>query len=171
MQQSRTARAFLRPAQKTGRVSVRTHAYAARILFEGLRAIGLRYHAGGAHGAVKEVCAPREIILSAGALNSPRLLRISGIGDPEHLRGLGVDTVAALPGVGANLTDHYQMRVAARLKDIRTVNERGRGLPLLLEIATWGLGSRGTILGMGAVPMRVFMRSDPAMDAPDLQLG
>lgn len=166
-----TARAFLHPAERTGRVSVRTHAYAARILFEGKRAIGLRYHAGGPHGTPSEVRARREVILSAGALNSPRLLQISGIGDPRHLRGLGVDPVAALPGVGANLTDHYQVRAAVRLKDIRTVNERGRGLALVSEVAKWALGSRDTILGMGPVPMRVFMRSDPALDAPDLQLS
>lgn len=166
-----TARAFLHPAEKTGRVLVRTRAYAARILFEGKRAIGLRYHAGGPNGAAKEVHALREVIPSAGALNSPRLLQISGIGDPEHLRGLGIDTVAALPGVGANLTDHYQVRAAVRLKDIRTVNERGRGLSLVWEVAKWVLGSRDTILGMGPVPMRVFMRSDPALDSPDLLLS
>ena len=114
----------------------------------------------------------RFVACLAGSLMLPTLALATDAASPAEPAGAeGVDTVAALPGVGANLTDHYQMRVAARLKDIRTVNERGRGLPLLLEIATWGLGSRGTILGMGAVPMRVFMRSDPAMDAPDLQLG
>ncbi len=150
---------------------MRTHAYASRILFEGSRATGVRYMAGGPNGTPREVRARREVILSAGALNTPRLLQISGIGDPAHLGTLGVGTVAALPGVGANLTDHYQVRAAVRLRDIRTVNERGRGLSLVWEVAKWGLGSRDTILGMGPVPMRVFLRSDPALDSPDLQLS
>lgn len=166
-----TARAFLHPAQKTGRVSVRTASYASRIVFEDRRAVGVTYLVGGPHGAPKTVRARREVIVSAGALNTPRLLQISGIGDPGHLSTLGVETVAALPGVGANLTDHYQVRAAVRLKDIRTVNERGRGLSLGWEIAKWTLGRRDSILGMGPVPMRVFLRSDPALDAPDLQLS
>ena len=165
-----TARAFLRPALKTGRVSVRTRSYAARILFENRRAIGIRYLVGGPHGRPAEVRARREVILSAGAINTPRLLQISGVGDPDHLHTLGVATVQSLPGVGQNLTDHYQVRVTGRVKNIGTLNERGRGLPLFWEIAKWMCG-KSSILSMGPVPIRVFLRSDPALDTPDLQLA
>jgi len=165
-----TARVYLRPAQKTGRVSVRTMCYAEKVLFEGRRATGVRYRKGGPRGAPVEVRARREVILSAGAINTPRLMQISGLGEPEHLRDLGVATVHALPGVGASLTDHYQIRLAARLRNTRTINERSTGLALGWEITKWLLGGQ-SILNMGPVPMRVFMRTDPALDTPDLQMS
>ena len=165
-----TSRVYLRPAQKCGRVSVRTMCYAEAIRFEGRRATGVRYRKGGPNGVSVEIRARREVILSAGAINTPRLMQISGLGDPEHLRDLGVDTVHALQGIGANLTDHYQIRLAARLHNIRTINERSTGLALGWEIAKWLFGGE-SILNMGPVPMRAFMRTDSALDVPDLQMS
>lgn len=165
-----TARVYLRPAQKTGRVSVRTTCYAEKILFQNGRATGIRYRKGGPNGKPVEVRARKEVILSAGAINTPRLMQISGVGDPEHLQDLGVHPIHALPGVGANLTDHYQIRLAARLRDIRTINERSSGLSLGWEITKWMVGGQ-SILNMGPVPMRIFMRSDDALDVPDLQMS
>lgn len=164
------ARAFLRPALRTGRVSLRTNSPALRVLLHKARATGVRYRAGGRGGPEREVRARREVILSAGAINTPRLLQISGIGPAAHLRSIGVDVAVDLPGVGQNLADHYQLRVAARVKGIGTLNERGRGLPLVREILKWAVG-RPSILGMGPVLMRLFCRSDPALDRPDLQLS
>jgi choline dehydrogenase len=163
-----TARAFLHPAVKTGHISVRTEAYVSRILFEGKKAVGVQY-TEGANGSPKEVYARREIIVSAGALNTPRLLQISGIGDPEHLTTIGVPVVAPLKGVGANLADHYGVRVAAKVKSIRTINERGRGVPLLWEIAKWVVGAP-SILGIGPSLMRMFTRTDPQLEHPNLQM-
>lgn len=163
------ARAFLHPAIKTGRVSVRTSSYAERLLFEGRRAVGVRYMKGSPGGRAVEVAARREVIVSAGAINTPRFLQISGIGDPAHLRSLGVQVAVPLPGVGQNLHDHFQVRVAAKVAGITTINERGRGAPLGWEIVKWLL-NRASIVGIGPSLMRMFVRSNPALDTPDLQM-
>ncbi|WP_321800478.1 GMC family oxidoreductase [Caballeronia sp. J97] len=170
MRRMSAARAYLRPAVKTGRVDVRTDSPAIRVLFENRRAVGVRYRAGASGAPEREVRARREVIVSSGALNTPRLLQISGIGCADHLRSIGVDVEVNLPGVGANLCDHYNLRVAAQVRDISTVNERGRGLPLLWEITKYFAG-RPSILSMGPVPMRFFFRSDPSMPTPDLQVS
>src|SRR3954451_14208413 len=107
------ARAFLKPAMRTGRVEVRTESYAEAVTFEGKRATGVRYRVGSPHGRMQTVLARREVILSAGALNTPRLVQLSGIGPADVLAALGVEVVHESPGVGANLVDHYQVRVAA----------------------------------------------------------
>ncbi|WP_416400231.1 GMC family oxidoreductase [Alicycliphilus denitrificans] len=165
-----SARAYLHPALKTGRVSLRTESPATRVLLEGRRAVGVRYRAGGTGAPEREVRARREVIVTAGALSTPRLLQISGIGDADHLRSIGVRPVADLPGVGANLVDHFNLRVAVKVKGVPTINERGRGLPLLWEIAKYFIG-QPSILSMGPVPMRFFFRSDPSLPRPDLQVS
>ncbi|MCO5063920.1 MAG: GMC family oxidoreductase N-terminal domain-containing protein [Rhizobiaceae bacterium] len=164
------ARAFLKPALKTGRVSLRANSSATRILFRDGEAVGVEYRKGGKGGPVSEVRARREVILSSGALNSPRLLQISGVGPKEHLRSLGVEVIRDIPGVGANLSDHFQLRVATKVRGLSTVNERGRGIPLAWEIAKWAAG-RPSLLGMAPTLMRLFFRSDPALDNPDLQIS
>ena len=163
-----TARAFLRPAMTSGRISVRTSSYACRILVRNGKACGIRY-LSGQNGPPVDVYARREVIISAGALNTPRLLQISGIGDPDHLAAIGVPLVAALPGVGANLTDHYGVRVAAEVAGVETINERGRGISLVWEIAKWSVGAP-SILGIGPSLMRMFARSEPHLENPDLQM-
>lgn len=164
------AQAYLRPARKTGRVDVRTDSPATRVLLEGRRAVGVRYRAGGPGAPEREVRARREVIVSAGALNTPRLLQISGIGEASHLQSIGVPVQVELPGVGANLVDHYNLRVAVKVKGAPTINERGRGLPLALEIGKYFLG-KPSILAMGPVPMRFFFRSEPGLPRPDLQVS
>ncbi len=165
-----SARAYLHPALKTGRVDLRTGSPATRLLLDGQRAVGVRYRAGDTGAAEREVRARREVIVTAGALNTPRLLQISGIGDAEHLRSIGVQPRHHLPGVGANLVDHFNLRVSVKVKGVPTVNERGRGLPLLLEITKYFIG-QPSILSMGPVPMRFFFRSDAALPRPDLQVS
>lgn len=165
-----TARAFLRPAVATGRVTVLTESYVEAVTFDGRRATGIRYRAGSTTGEVREIEARREVIVSAGTLNTPRLLQISGIGPAQLLASIGVPVIHDSPGVGENLVDHFQLRLAARVKNCPTLNERGRGLPLLREIALW-LAGRPSILGMGPVPMRAYYRSDPALDNIDTQLS
>lgn len=165
-----SARAYLHPALKTGRVSLRTDSPATRVLLEGQRAVGVRYRRGGKGAPEHEVRARREVIVTAGALNTPRLLQISGIGDAQHLRTIGVKPVVDLPGVGANLVDHFNLRVAVKVKGVPTINERGRGLPLAWEIAKYFIG-QPSILSMGPVPMRFFFRSEPSLPRPDLQVS
>ena len=98
-----TANAFLRPALKRPNLTLRTKALASRILFEGKRAVGIEYTSRGKTGQAK---ARREVILSGGAINSPQLLMLSGIGDPAQLKPLGIEPLIAAKAVGRNLQDH-----------------------------------------------------------------
>lgn len=102
------ARAYLRPVMGRPNLEVRTRAFVTRILFEGTRAVGVEYVRG--RGAPRRVRAG-EVILCGGAINSPQLLQVSGVGDTEHLRDLGIDVVHHLPGVGENLQDHLEVYV------------------------------------------------------------
>ncbi|MEC3977053.1 GMC family oxidoreductase [Amycolatopsis sp. H20-H5] len=98
-----TADAYLRPALSRPNLTVRTHAQTTRVLFEGTRAVGVSYLDGGTEHAAR---AASEVVLCGGAINSPQLLMLSGVGPAEHLREHGIDVVAALSGVGENLHDH-----------------------------------------------------------------
>jgi choline dehydrogenase len=107
------ANAYLRPAMRRANLTVRTRARATRILFEGRRAAGVAYLR---EGVSHEAHARREVIVSAGSINSPQLLKLSGVGPAEELRELGIAVVHALPGVGENLQDHleFYFQVASR---------------------------------------------------------
>jgi choline dehydrogenase-like flavoprotein len=112
------ATAFLRPAMKRRNVNVRANAQVTAIRFEGKRAIGVSYLQQGS-GVAHEVAARRDIILSSGAANTPKLLQISGIGPASLLRKLGVPIVLDLRGVGDNLQDHYTTRMGSARKGRR----------------------------------------------------
>jgi len=111
------ATAFLHPAVKRGNVTVRTHAHATEIMFDGKRATGVRYAVGGRGGEAKEVRARKEVILSGGTYNSPQLLQLSGVGAPDLMQSHGIAVRHALPGVGEGLQDHYAPRSVARVKN------------------------------------------------------
>ncbi len=162
-----TARAFLYPAIARGGIDLRTLAQVTRIQFDGKRATGVAYRQGGPTGAERFVAARREIILCGGAINSPALLQRSGIGPAARLAGLGIAPVRDLPGVGENLRDHYAVRMVARARG-PTINGLSRPPRLWGEIAKWALG-RPSILGLSPSLVHVFWKSDPALDAPDLQ--
>ena len=161
------ARAFLYPAMKRGNTDVRTDAHVLRILFEGKRAVGVLYRLDGQERAVY---ARKEIILSAGAAGSPHILQLSGIGDPGHLRGLGLDVVHALPGVGENLQDHYAARIVLRIQGAKTINERVRGLPLLREVIRYATTRRG-VLALTPTLLYCFGKSDPSLEYGDIQVS
>jgi choline dehydrogenase-like flavoprotein len=163
------ARAFLHPAMKRGNLAVRTRAHATDIVFEGMRAVGVRYRKGGRDGTPVEVRARREVVLAGGAVNSPQLLQLSGIGAPALLQSLGIPLRHALPGVGDNLCDHYAPRFVARVKNVDTINERARGWKLGAEILKWLLTGNG-ILAQSPTVIYCFWRSDPAIETSDLQL-
>jgi choline dehydrogenase len=163
------ARAFLHPAMRRQTLEVRTRAHVASLVFEDKRAVGVRYRNGGRNGPLIELRARREVILSGGTFNSPQLLQLSGIGAPAHLRSLGIDVRHALPGVGENLRDHYAPRVAVRVKNMNTINERSRGLRLAAEIAKWCVGAQ-SILGLSPTQVYCFWKSDDALETSDIQL-
>ncbi|HWV97051.1 MAG TPA: GMC family oxidoreductase N-terminal domain-containing protein [Xanthobacteraceae bacterium] len=164
-----SATAFLHPATKRGNVRVITHAHATNVVFDGKRAVGVRYAKGGRGGAMHEVRARREVILSGGAYNSPQLLQLSGVGDPALLHSLGIEVRHALPGVGEGLQDHYAPRSVARVKNIKTINERARGINLALEAIKWATTRRG-ILALSPTMVYCFWHSGETTESSDLQL-
>src|ERR1700733_1492127 len=163
------ATAFLHPARKRGNVDVRTHAHATEIVFEGKRAVGVRYRRGGKNGTLHEVRAAREVILSGGTYNSPQLLQLSGVGAPELLASHGIEVRHALAGVGEGLQDHYAPRSVARVKNIKTINERRRGLNLVGEAIKWAATRRG-LLSLSPTMVYCFWHSGETTESSDLQL-
>lgn len=163
-----SARAFLGSARKRPGVEIRTNAQVTAILFEGKRAVGVRYKKGGPAGAEHTVNARREVIVCAGTINTAKLLQISGVGDAALLGDIGVPVVHDLPGVGNHLRDHYGVRMVSTVKGIRTINNRVQGPPLLLEIARWLL-RKPSLLAVSPSLAHVFWKSDETMANPDLQ--
>ncbi len=160
-----SARAFLRPARRRGNIDVRTHAQATRICVDGRRANGVEYRDGS--GDTRTVSARRGVILAAGAINSPKLLQLSGIGPAALLRAHGVQVVHELAGVGENLRDHFGPRLVHRTRGVRSLNERARGVSLAVEIACWLLG-RPSIIGVPPALCYAHAMSDPSLRDPDI---
>jgi choline dehydrogenase len=161
-----TARTFLAEARHRANLKVETNAIATRLLFEGRRCVGVAFRQNGVD---RELRAAREVIVAGGAVNSPHLLQISGIGPANHLQAIGVPVVHDLPGVGANLNDHYVVRVSHRVRDAVTINQLSRGLRLAREVARWATVGDGA-LTFGVTSAMVFCRSRDGLASPDLQL-
>ncbi|MBI1396902.1 MAG: FAD-dependent oxidoreductase [Betaproteobacteria bacterium] len=163
-----TARTFLRPVRANGNVVVRTNAQVVRIVFSGTRARGVEYvHAKGTT-PVRTVSARKEVIVCAGAINTPKLLQLSGIGPGPLLQSLGIPVVAALPGVGKNLRDHFSVRVVARAKNVTTINELSRAPRLWAQVARWVM-KQPSILALSPSLVHYFWHSRPGLTRPDLQ--
>ena len=161
-----TAQTYLREARGRGNLRVETDAQGGRLLFEGKRCVGVTFQRGG---NLTEVRARREVIVSGGSINSPHILQISGVGPAAHLQSLGVPVVHDLPGVGANLIDHYVIRVVHRVHGTPTVNEVARFPRVLPEILRFALTGRGA-LTFGVTTAQVFCDSREGLASPDLQL-
>ena len=163
-----TARAFLKPARSRSNLTVRTHAHATRVLLDGKRATGVEYAKGGRGGPLATVHARREVIVAGGAVNSPQLLQLSGIGPPELLKSLGIEVRHAMAGVGENLRDHYAPRFSMRVKNIETLNERAKGLNLIGEVVKYLAGGK-SIVNLSPSMVYGFWHSDLTQRALDLQ--
>jgi choline dehydrogenase len=159
------ARAYLDPARRRPNLAVRTGALVRRIRFEGSRATGVEYLR---RGRPKEVRAEREVILAGGAINSPQLLMLSGVGDADHLRPLDVPLVAHLPGVGRNLQDHVEIYVQhACTQPISLYGAQNPWSKLRIGLE-WIFLKRG--LGASShFEAGAFIRSRPGIEHPDLQ--
>jgi len=158
--------AYLHPAMSRPNLAVETRAQATRILFEGKRAIGVEYVQGGETRVAR---ASSEVILAGGAINSPQLLQLSGIGPAGLLREHGIDLVHDLPGVGENLQDHFVTGETFRLKKgIISVNELVRG-PRFIGEAFKYLFKRKGLLTLSAAHIAVFCKSRPDLAGPDIQ--
>ena len=159
-------RAFLKPAMKRPNLRVITHAQAERVLLAGKRAVGVAFRQGGQSHTVR---ANREVILCGGAINSPQLLMLSGIGPAEHLAAMGIEPAHDLPGVGQNLQDHYQVRFVYKCTEAITVNDI---MMSPMRMAIMGLQYalfRTGPLTASAGQVGIFTKSRPELEAPDIQ--
>lgn len=161
------AQTYLRRAKNRPNLKIVTGAFGARVLFTGSRASGVAFIQDG-----QERIQPvrQEVIVCAGALRSPQVLQLSGIGDPTHLRALGIEPRVSAPAVGRNLRDHFIIRVGHRVHGVTTINERARGLPVVKEALIYALAGIG-MLTMGAGAAAAFLRTNPDLPAPDVQLS
>ena len=163
-----TARTYRWPARRRANLSVRTNARAVGIVFDGPRAAGVRYVKGTSLTTARQVSARREVIVCGGALNTPKLLQLSGVGPAELLRELGVPVVRDLPGVGANLSDHFSVRIVMGVKNSSTINELSRLPRLVGQVARWVLG-QPSILALSPSLVHWFWNSRAGLARPDLQ--
>ena len=158
--------AYLHPVMARPNLRVETRALTTRVLFEGKKAVGVAYLQGGEPRIAK---AAREVILAGGAINSPQLLQLSGIGEEGLLRAHGIELIAHLPGVGENLQDHYVITMTWRLKaGTVSVNELTKGARFLGETVKY-LFQRKGLLSLSAAHIAAFCKSRPDLSSPDIQ--
>ena len=161
------ADAFLRPALRRQSVSLMTHAQVTGLAMNGTRVTGVHYR--DRSGTTHTITTGREVILSAGTVNTPKILQMSGIGAPELLSSVGIAVRHASPGVGENLRDHYSVRMTARAKNVTTINELARWPRLSREIAKWALG-RPSVLALCPTIAFVHGKSHPDLEDADLRI-
>jgi choline dehydrogenase len=159
------ARAYLHPLMNRPNLKVITAAQAACVVLDGRRAVGVRYRRDG-DPTLQQVNAQQEVIVCAGAANSPKLLQLSGIGDPDRLGEHGIAVLHALPAVGENLADHYSPRIVVRAKNIETINAMVSGPRLAGQLLRWA-ARKPSVLSLSAALVYAFGRSDPSLHAPD----
>jgi choline dehydrogenase len=160
------ATAFLKPVLDRPNLRLEIGCLAEAVLFDGRRAIGVRWRQGG---EARSARCRGEVILAAGAIGSPQLLLLSGVGPAEHLRQCGITIALDRPGVGANLQDHLQLRLIYKVEGIKTLNERYHApLGFAGMLAEYALFRRGP-LTMAPSQLGLFTRSDSDQDRANLQ--
>jgi choline dehydrogenase len=161
-----TARSFLKQAAKRPNLVIKTGALVHRLLAQGRKITGVRYAIG--HKLI-DAAADREVIVSAGTVNSPHLLELSGIGDAQRLKAQGIDLLCDLPGVGENLQDHYNAALAFQfVPGTPSINAMARGLPLLGALWRYWRHRDG-MMSIGPAHVTAFARSRPDVHWPDVQ--
>ncbi len=161
-----TAVAYLNPAKSRSNLTVITKARAGKILFEGKKAVGIEYHQNGQTHTAK---ANKEVLVCAGAVQSPQILKLSGIGPAEELKSFGIDVVADLQGVGENLQDHLDVGIqyycTKPVTFARTFKNPLLGLGAIFQYVT----ARKGLLTSNGLEVGAFLKSNPALERPDLQ--
>jgi choline dehydrogenase len=158
--------AYLKPTRSRENLRIETNAHATGVMLEGRKAVGVRYRQDG---AMRTARASREVILSAGSLQSPQLLQLSGIGPANLLKKNGIDVVHELKGVGQNLQDHLQFRLMFRVSKPITTNDDLRSLFSQARIGLqWLIAGTGP-LGIGINQGGLFTRILPGSKTPDIQ--
>jgi choline dehydrogenase-like flavoprotein len=159
------AATYLRAAKKRPNLHIVTGALVHRVVFDGKRAVGVAFER---QSGIERADAVREVILSAGAIGSPHLLQLSGVGDPEVLAKAGIAVHHSLQGVGKNFQDHYIARMSCLVRDLETLNERRKGLPFVNELrryVTHGAGMLTYSASLCAASVKVL----PESATPDVQ--
>ena len=158
---------YLHPIETRSNLRIATRALARRILFEGNRAVGVEYEQ---NGEIKTARANVEVILAAGAVESPKLLELSGIGNGDRLRELGIPVLVERKAVGENLQDHYMIGAQWSVKPgYETVNQLAHGLPLAREILKYAFGRKG-LLSYAVAHLTAFTKTRPELASPDVQI-
>ena len=162
---SSSASAFLAPAKNRSNLTILTGAQVQRILFNGRQSRGVI----ASHRGRNRTFRASEVILCGGAINSPQLLMLSGIGPAEQLRAFGIEVVHDLPGVGRNLHDHLLVQHLAEVAPQHSINRQMRGPRLVPEVLRYLLRRDG-LLTIGASQAAAFLKTDATLDRPDIQL-
>ncbi|WP_417586936.1 GMC family oxidoreductase [Pararhodobacter oceanensis] len=161
-----TASGFLRPALKRPNLRVLTHALTERLTLDGKTVTGVAFTRKGRTYTAR---AQAEVLLAAGAINSPKLLELSGIGQPELISELGVTPLHEMRGVGENLQDHLQIRTVHRVKNAKTLNTQANSLFGKARIGLQYLTTQSGPMSMAPSQFGMFTKSDPSLATPDLE--
>lgn len=165
-QRASTASAYLRPARERPNLSVVTGAHVVRLLAEGRRTVGVAFRKGRNEHTVR---AEREVIVSAGAINTPQLLMLSGVGPADHLREHGITPLVDLPGVGQNLQDHLAVTVKHRALQPISMFKYFSPLRGAAALGQYMLFRTGPLADPG-LEATAFVKSDPSLPEPDIKL-
>ena len=160
-----TARGFLNPARKRSNLEIITKAHTCTVIMEGKRAVGVEYLKNGQRLTAN---ASREVVLSAGAIGSPQILQLSGIGDKSLLEKVDVPLVHDLPGVGQNLQDHLQIRLVFKTSE-RTLNDELNSYWKQFKVGLEYILRRTGALTLAASQVVIFTKATPEADRPDIQ--
>jgi choline dehydrogenase len=160
------AHGFLHPVRSRPNLAVLTHAEVRTLALKGRRAAGVVFRQGD---TLRHALASGEVVLAGGAIGSPKILQLSGIGPGDLLRGLGLDVRHDLPGVGENLQDHLQIRCAYKVRNTRTLNELSHSLWAKLGMGLEYIFFRRGPLTMAPSQLGVFAKSDSGRETPNLE--
>ena len=163
-----SARAYLGPARGRENLTVETEAHATRVLFADGRAVGVEYRTPQ---GLRQAKARGEIIVSGGVYGSPQLLQLSGLGPGDLLREFGIPVVREMPGVGAHLHDHFNTYMVWRCARKVTINDLARSPARKMQAAVQYALSRSGHLSNAGIYAGAFVRSDPRLEEPDLQIN
>ncbi len=161
-----TAKGFLRPVQHRKNLTIETNCTAVRLVLDGKRVTGIIVRQDGEE---RMLAARREVILAAGAIGSPQILQLSGIGPGDLLNRFGIGVTHALKGVGGNLQDHLQIRCAYKVSGVKTMNERYQSLLQRAWFGTQYVFARRGPMTMAPSQLGAFVRSDPSRETPNIQ--
>lgn len=161
-----TAVGYLKPAKSRPNLDIRTHAQVRNLILEDGRCAGVAFDV---KGAPRAAACRGEVILSAGAIGSPQILMLSGIGPAQHLTDMGIPVALDMPGVGGNLQDHLQLRTIYRTHRPITLNDQARNPIQKVLMGLEFLLRRSGPLTMGASQVAIFAKTRPELETPDIQ--